>query len=207
MAEDKKVNGVNVDQLFRTIEQIKGRPEIARFQFRATNQWIDGTHNRATVKDFCGALQEDDSRDPLVFEIDEPPVLCGGNLGANPVEYLLVALSGCLTTSLVAHAAARGIEVRKVESRYEGDLDLQGFLGLSEEVPVGYKNIRVYFAIEADLSEEQKEELLKMAQKYSPVFNTIAKPIPVSVHLDRRDREPTAWYGPGHPWPTGRMPD
>jgi len=185
MAEDKKVNGVNVDQLFRTIEQIKGRPEIARFQFRATNQWIDGTHNRATVKDFYGALQEDDSRDPLVFEIDEPPVLCGGNLGANPVEYLLAALSGCLTTSLVAHAAARGIEVRKVESRYEGDLDLQGFLGLSEEVPVGYKNIRVYFAIEADLSEEQKEELLKMAQKYSPVFNTIAKPIPVSVHLDR----------------------
>ena len=140
----------------------------------------------ATIKDFYGALQEDDTRDPLIFELDEPPVLCGKNLGANPVEYLLVALSGCLTTSLVAHAAAKGIEVKKVESRYEGDLDLQGFLGLSDEVPVGYQNIRVYFKIEADLSEAEKEELIKMAQKYSPVFNTITKSAPVSVQLEKK---------------------
>jgi len=137
------------------------------------------------VKDFFGALQEDDSRPAIEFEIDEPPVLCGRNLGPNPVEYLLVALSGCLTTSLVAHAAARGIAIRKVESRYEGDLDLQGFLGLSEQVPVGYKNIRVFFKIDADLSDEQKEELVRMAQKYSPVFNSIAKPVPVDVKLEK----------------------
>ncbi len=186
MAQERKVNGVNVDQLFNTIEQIKENPEIARFRFRARNSWVNGTHNRATVKDFYGALKEDASRDPLDFEIDEPPVLCGRNLGANPVEYLLVALSGCLTTSLMAHAAARGIEVRKVESRYEGELDLQGFLGISEEVPVGYGNIEVYFRIEADVSEDQKEELIRMAQKYSPVFNTIAKPVPVSVQLDKQ---------------------
>jgi uncharacterized OsmC-like protein len=185
MVQEKKVNGVNVDQLFKTIEQVKGNPEIAQFKFRANNIWIDGTHNRATVKDFYGALKEDTSREQLAFEIDEPPVLCGQNLGANPVEYLLVALSGCLTTSLVAHAAARGIEIRKVESRYEGDLDLQGFLGISEEVPVGYKNIRVFFKIDADVSEDQKENLIRMAQKYSPVFNSIAKPVPVSVQLDR----------------------
>jgi len=85
---------------------IKEKPEIARVKFRATNQWIAGTHNRATVKDFYGALKEDSSREPMIFIIDEPPVLCGMNLGANPVEYLLVALSGCLTTSLIAHAAA-----------------------------------------------------------------------------------------------------
>ena len=109
----KHVNGVNVDQLFSTIELIKQKPEIARFKFRATNTWVGGTHNRATVKDFYGALQEDDSRAPLVFDLDEPPVLCGKNLGANPVEYLLVALSGCLTTSLVAHAAARGIAIKE----------------------------------------------------------------------------------------------
>lgn len=137
------------------------------------------------MKDFFGALQEDDSRPAIEFEIDEPPVLCGRNLGPNPVEYLLVALSGCLTTSLVAHAAARGITIRKVESRYEGDLDLQGFLGLSEQVPVGYKNIRVFFKIDADLSDEQKEELVRMAQKYSPVFNSIAKPVPVDVKLEK----------------------
>ncbi|WP_347275098.1 OsmC family protein [Candidatus Kuenenia sp.] len=186
MAQERKVNGVNVDQLFDTIEQIKGNPEIAKFEFRAINTWVDGTHNRANVKDFYGALKEDTSRVQLAFEIDEPPVLCGQNLGANPVEYLLVALSGCLTTSLIAHAAARGIEVKKVESRYEGDLDLRGFLGISEEVPVGYKNIRVYFNIEADVSEDQKEDLIRMAQKYSPVFNSIAKPVPVSVQLDKK---------------------
>lgn len=186
MAQEKLVNGVNVDQLFNTIEQVKENPEIAQFRFRAKNSWVDGTHNRATIKSFYGALQEDDSREPLVFEIDEPPVLCGKNLGANPVEYLLVALSGCLTTSMIAHSAARGIEIKKVESRYEGELDLQGFLGISEDVPVGYKNINIYFKIEADLSEEQKEELLKMAQKYSPVFNSIAKPVPVSVLLDKK---------------------
>ena len=152
MTQEKKVNGVNVDQLVSTIEQVKKNPEIAQFKFRATNAWIDGTHNRATVKDFYGALKEDASRDPLVFELDEPPVLCGQNLGANPVEYLLVALSGCLTTSLIAHSAARGIEIRGVESRYEGDLDLRGFLGLSEDVPVGFQNIRVYFKIDADVS-------------------------------------------------------
>lgn len=186
MTQEKVVNGVNVDQLLSTIEQVKDNPEIAQFRFRAKNSWVDGTHNRATIKSFYGALQEDDTRDPIVFEIDEPPVLCGKNLGANPVEYLLVALSGCLTTSLIAHSAARGIEIKKVESRYEGELDLQGFLGISEEVPVGYKNISIYFRIEADLSEGQKEELLKMAQKYSPVFNSIAKPVPVSVHLDKK---------------------
>ena len=176
---------MNVDQLFSTIEVIKGNPKVAQFKFRATNRWIDGTHNRATVKDFYGALKEDDSRDPLIFEIDEPPVLCGKNLGANPVEYLLVALSGCLTTSLVAHAAARGIAIKGVESRYEGDLDLRGFLGISEEVPVGYQNIRLYFKIDADVSKSQKEELIRMAQKYSPVFNSIAKPVTVSVQLDK----------------------
>ena len=186
LTQEKKVNGVNVDQLFKTIELIKEKPEIARFKFRATNKWVDGTHNRATVKDFYGAGQEDASREPMVFELDEPPVLLGKNLGTNPVEYLLVALSGCLTTSLIAHASAKGIEIKGVESRYEGDLDLRGFLGLSEDVKVGYENIRVYFKIDADVSEEQKEELIRMAQKYSPVFNSIANPVPVSVHLEKK---------------------
>lgn len=185
MAENKMVNGIDVTGLFSTIDAIKGKPDIAKFKFRATNKWINGTHNRATVKDFYGALKEDNSREPMHFDMDEPPVLLGKNEGANPVEYLLAALSGCLTTSMIAHAAARGIEIKGVESRYEGDIDLRGFLGISEDVPVGYQNIRVYFKIDADISEEQKEELIRTAQKYSPVFNTITKSAPVSVHLDR----------------------
>ena len=163
MADEKIINGVNVDNLFNTIEQIKEKPEIAKFKFWATNKWIDGTHNRATVKNFYGAGQEDVSRDPMVFELDEPPVLLGKNLGTNPVEYLLIALSGCLTTSLIAYASAKEIEIKGVESRYEGDLDLRGFLGLSEDVKVGYENIRVYFKIDADISNEQKGELVQLS--------------------------------------------
>jgi uncharacterized OsmC-like protein len=187
MAKEKEkfVNGINVNQLVGTIDNIRENPEIARFKFRATNQWVAGTHNQATVKDFFGALKEDSSRDPMVFEIDEPPVLCGTNLGVNPVEFLLVALSGCLTTSMIAHAAARGIEIRKVESRYEGDLDVRGFLGMSDDVPVPYQKIGVYFKIDADIPEDRKEELVEMAKKYSPVYNSITKPISVSVQLDK----------------------
>ena len=182
--KEKNINGVNIDQLFSTIDLIKENPDIAKFKFRATNKWINGTHCRGTVKDFYGALKEDNSRPPVSYDMDEPPVLLGNNEGRNPVEYLLVALSGCLTTSLIAHGSARGVQINGVKSRYEGDIDLRGFLGLSEDVPVGYREIRVYFKIDADISDEQKEELVQMAQKYSPVFNTIKKSAPVSVHLD-----------------------
>jgi uncharacterized OsmC-like protein len=185
MSEQKTVNGVNVSQLFGTIDLIKKNPEVAKFKFRARNKWMQGTHNRATVNGFYGALKEDTSRDPMIFNLDEPPVLLGKNQGANPVEYLLVALSGCLTTSMIAHAAARGIEIKGVQSRYEGDLDLRGFLGISEDVRVGYQSIRVYFKIDGNLSEQQKEELVRMAQKYSPVFNTITRSAPVSVQLEK----------------------
>lgn len=181
----KVMNGVDVEQLFSTIDLIGETPEVAKFKFRAQNQWMEGTHSRATVKGFYGALREEDSRPPADFELDEPLVLLGKDKGTNPVEYLLVALSGCLTTSMVAHAAAKGIEIKSVQSRYEGDIDLRGFLGLSEEVPVGYQSIRVYFKIEADISDEEKEELIRMAQKYSPVFNTIANPVPVEVALEQ----------------------
>jgi len=184
--EPKLENGINIDQLFATVDLIKQKPDVAEFKFRATNKWINGTHSQATVRDFYGALTEDNSRKPVLFDMDEPPVLLGNNRGTNPVEYLLAALSGCLTTSLVAHASAKGIKIRGVQSRYEGDIDLRGFLGLSEDVPVGYKNIRVYFKIDADVSGQEKEEMVRVAQKYSPVFNTITKSAPVSVEIDKK---------------------
>ncbi len=181
--DEKVLNGVNVDQLFSTVDLIKGNPDIAKFKFRASNEWVNGTHNRGAVKGFYGALKEDDSRPEVSYDMDEPPVLLGHDKGSNPVEYLLTALSGCLTTSLVAHASAKGIELKSVRSRYEGDIDLRGFLGLSQDVPVGFQEIRVYFEIDADISDEQKQELIQMAQKYSPVFNTITRATPVSVKL------------------------
>ncbi|MDI6853072.1 MAG: OsmC family protein [Deltaproteobacteria bacterium] len=179
------INGINTEQLFSTIDLLKEKPELARFKFRVTNKWLGGTHNRATVQDFFGAGKEDTSRSPASYDIDEPPVLLGNNRGSNPVEYLLVALSGCITTSMVAHAAAKKIALKSVESRFEGDLDLRGFLGISQEVPVGYQEIRIYFKIEADIPDEQKEELVRMGEKYSPVANTIKNQTPISVHLEK----------------------
>jgi uncharacterized OsmC-like protein len=185
MAEQKIVNGVNVDQLFDTINGIKDKPDIAKFRFRASNKWVNGGHNRTNIKDFYGAGQEDTSRtEPFVLDADEPPVLLGTDQGANPVEYVLTALAGCLTTSLIYHAAAQGIKIDEVESRFEGDLDLRGFLGMSENVRNGYENIRVTFKIKSDAPKEKLEELVKLAQKRSPVFDIVSNPVPVSVGLE-----------------------
>lgn len=178
------LNGVDVSRLFGTIEAIKAEPGIARFNFRLSNKWIDGGHNHSTIKDFHGAMKDHPHVKPFELVADEPEVLLGLDQGPNPVEYLLTGLAGCLTSSLVYHAAAKGIKLRGVESRLEGDLDLRGFLGLSEDVPVGYGEIRVYFKIDADLSDQEKQELIRMAQTYSPVFNTVSKPTTVKVSIE-----------------------
>ena len=181
----KVVNGVDVGKLFGTIDAIKGDKEIAKFKFRVTNKWINGGHNRAKIMDFYGAKQEWSHGKVFELDEDEHQVLLGEDLGPNPVEYLLTALSGCLTSAMVYHAAAKGITIRGVESRLEGDIDLRGFLGLSPDVKVGYENIRVYFKVDADVSEKEKAELIEMAKKYSPVFNTVFNATPVTVQLDK----------------------
>ncbi len=183
--KQKFVNGVNVDALFGTIDAIKDTPAIADFKFRVDNKWVNGGHNHTTIKDFYGAQEVHVHDEPFELDADEPPLLLGQDKGPNPVEYALKALAACVTTALIYHAAAKGIEIRGVESRLEGDLDLRGFLGISEDVPVGYKEIRVYFKIDADISDEEKEELIRMGQKYSPVFNTISNATPVSAQLDK----------------------
>jgi uncharacterized OsmC-like protein len=181
------VNGVDLDRLVGTIEVIKRAPGIAAFRFRATNRWIQGGHNRSTVQGFYGAGQEDTSReDPFVLDNDEPDVLLGTDQGANPVEHVLHALAGCLTTSMVYHAAARGIRLDEVESRLEGDLDLHGFLGMSEDVRNGYQAVRVAFRVKADATDEQIAELGRLAQARSPVFDIVSNPVPVSVTVERK---------------------
>lgn len=184
MTEQKIINGVNVDQLFGTINAIKDTPGLARFRFRASNRWVNGGHNTTTVKDFYGAGQEDTSRaTSFVMEADEPAVLLGEDNGANPVEYVMAALAGCLTTSLVYHAAAQGITIESVESSYEGELDLHGFLGLSDKVRNGYESLNVTFRIKADAPEEKLRELVELAQRRSPVFDIVSNPVPVTVQL------------------------
>ena len=178
------VNGVNVDELFGTIDAIKKAPVIAKFKFRAENQWIDGGHNRTTLKNFYGTQQDHEHKEPFVLDADEPPLLLGRDLGPNPVEYALTALAACVTTSIVYHAAAKGVTIRSMGSRLEGDIDLQGFLGLKDDVPRGYKEIRMYVNIEADAPPEKLQEIVQLGPTYSPVFDTITRAVPVSVQLE-----------------------
>lgn len=185
-SQPKMINGVDVSKLFGTLEAVKETPCLAAFRFRNKNRWIEGGHNRSTIKGFYGVMEEDTTRtEPFVLDADEPPVLLGTDTGPNPVEYLLAALAGCMTTSIVYHAAAKGIEIEELESRFEGDLDLQGFLGLSKEVRPGYQQIRVTFRIKADAPEEVLDELIAAGPKYSPVFDVVSRGTQVVVDRER----------------------
>ncbi len=178
------VNGFKSEEIIGTVNAIQENPEIAKFKFRVKNKWVTGGHNQATVKDFYGGGQEDTSRKKAwVFDNGEPPILLGHNEGANPVEYLLSALSGCMTTTMALHAAARGIEIDSIESKFEGDLDVQGFLGLNDQVRNGYQQIRVSFKINGDLTDTQKQELLSFTEM-SPVYDVVTNGTRVDVVLD-----------------------
>ena len=136
-------NGVNTDALMQTIQAVKAQPELAKFNFRISNRWLGGSHNRSTVSSFTGTMKEIDHLQKFEMDAGEHPVLLGNDEGANPVEYLLHALAACVTTSTVYHAAGQGIDIESVESTVEGDLDLRGFLGLDPSVRTGYQAIRI----------------------------------------------------------------
>lgn len=179
-------NGLDVKKLMETIKVIKETPNLADFQFRLKNKWIIGGHNRSTIKSFYGAGQEDTTRkEAFVLDADEPQILLGTNKAANPGEYLLHALAACVTSAIVYHASARGIRIEEIESRLEGDINVQGFLGLDENVPKGFRDIRIRFKIKADVPDEQLEELCRLGPTFSPVFDTITRAVNVDVGLDK----------------------
>jgi uncharacterized OsmC-like protein len=181
--EQKIVNGVNVTKLFGTIDAIRSSPIISKFNFRAKGKWIKGGHNQTTINDFYGACQTHSRSQPFVYDEDEPPVLLGEDHGANAGEYALAALSSCLTTTLIYHAAAQGVVIDEVESTLSGDIDLQGYLGMSENVRNGYEKIKVTFKVKSDAPREKIRELVEVAQKRSPIFDIISHPTPVEVSL------------------------
>lgn len=181
----KTVNGVAVDGLFSTIDAVKATPSIAKFRFRIKNQWETGSQNRSTVRAFTGANQELSHPKPFTLQADEPAILLGKDLAANPVEYLLHALASCLTTSMVYHASARGIQIDQIESSFEGDIDLHGFLDLDPNVRKGFQGIRVRFKIRANVPDEQLDEIVQLGTQHSPVFDSLTKGVPVSVSTER----------------------
>lgn len=179
------VNGVDVDRLVATIEHIGADPSLARFQFRAHNEWIDGGHSRSTINGFYGAGQEDTSRTrPFVVDADEPPVLLGKNQAPTTAEYVLHALAACLGGTMVYHAAARGIVLDSLECTIEGDVDLHGFLGLDETVRPGYQQIRVAFKVTGDFDDDQLAELASLT-RFSPVRDIVSNPVPVAIDVAR----------------------
>lgn len=180
-APDTILNGVNVTKLGQTIAAVKQSPEIAKFKFRARNQWDIGGHNVATVDSFYGTSQEWQHKQPFVMHADEPPVLLGEDNGANPVEFVLAGLSGCMTTTLAYHAAGRGLKIEDISSEFEGDIDLQGLLGTNPTVRSGYKEIRVKFKVKGDADEATIQELVRK----SPVFDTLANPVRIKIEVEK----------------------
>ncbi len=181
----KTVNGVDMGQLTETIDAIKENPELAHFEFRAHSEWIDGARSRTEIHEFYGAGEERAPGDgAFVLKGDEPSVLLGDNTAPNAVQTVLHGLAGCLAVGVAYHAAARGIEIESLEFDLEGDLDLRGFLGISDDARPGFEDIRVNYRIKTDAPREKIEELCKHVQETSPVLDIIANPVPVSVTLE-----------------------
>lgn len=175
-----RLNGVDLDILMGTVSAIQAEPELGVSKFRASNTWLSANHNRSTVTGFYAAKQEIAHAQTFTMDADEPAILAGADQGANPVEHLLHALASCLTTSIVAHAAVRGIKIEELESELEGDIDLNGFLGLDSKVPKGFTEIRAMFRVKADPKDMDR---IRRLARFSPVFNTITQGAMVDVDV------------------------
>ncbi len=173
-------NGVNVDQLVETIGAVQQNPELAKFEFRAKNDWIEGGHCVTDIKSFYGVGQEDSTREETFsMACDHPNVLLGKDKAATPPEVVLHALGSCLTAAMTYHAAANGIDIESADSTLKGDIDLHGFLGLNPEIRQGFDGIKMVLNVKSDASAEQLENLAK----FSPVFDMLTNPTPVSIEI------------------------
>jgi uncharacterized OsmC-like protein len=178
-------NGIDTAQVYGTLDALKADPDLARFEFRATNHWIDGTHSRSTIQGFWGAGQEDSSRaTPFVLDASEPPVLFGDNEAPNPAELVLHALAGCLTLTIVNVAAARKVTLTEVSSTLVGVLDARGATGLDDAYRNGFEHVRVAFSVKGDAPREKLEEIVERAKARSVVYDIISNPVRVEVSAE-----------------------
>lgn len=177
-------NGVDTATLFATLDAVKQAPEAARFRFRARNRWVSGTHSRSTIEDFFGVGEERSHVQATTLDVDHPQVLVGADNGPTPVEYVLHGLAGCLTAGLANIAAARGVELTEVTSTVEGDIDLNGILGLDPGVRNGFQEIRVRFEVKGDAAAETLERLVEQSRARSAVFDILTASVPVSIEVE-----------------------
>lgn len=175
-------NGVDTTALFATLDVVKGDPEIAKFQFRAQNTWLKGTHNRTVIHGFYGAKQEMEHRQPTVIEADHPTVLVGADNAPTPVEYLLHAIAACITAGIANIAAARRVNLTEVSSTVEGDIDVLGLLGLDADVRNGYSGLRLTFTMKGD-EPEKLRAVLEQSVRRSAVYDVLTNGVPVSIDV------------------------
>jgi uncharacterized OsmC-like protein len=183
-ASDSTRNGVDTTALFATLDAVKQAPEAARFQFRAHNQWVSGTHNRGTIADYFGVGEERSHERTFVFDADHPAVLVGRDHGPTPTEFVLHALASCLTAGLATIAAARGVTLTEVRSTVTGDIDLNGIFGLNPEVRNGYQQITVRFTIKGDAPAETLRELVEQSRARSAVYDSVTNGVPVAIEVN-----------------------
>ena len=178
-------NGIDVAQVYGTLDAIAADPSLARFEFRVSNRWITGTHSRSTIQGFHGAGQEDASREqPFVVDASEPPVLLGHNEAPNPAELLMHALAGCLTLTIVNVAAARKVVLHEVSSTLTGVLDARGAVGIDDSYRNGFERIEIAFSIRGDASAEKLQEVVERAKSRSVVYDMVTNGVPVAVTAD-----------------------
>src|SRR4026208_2385735 len=183
MAQSPVDNGVNVGALLAAREALKGAPEAAKFKWRATCKWQNGTHSETKLQNFFGLGQEQKHHSECSFDADHPEIFASEDLGATPIEYVLVGLASCLTAGIAAVAQNRGIQLRSVEAKLEGSMDIQGILGIDSDVRNGYDDIKVTFKIDADASKKDIEALVAQSQKRSAVYDLVTNPTNVTVEV------------------------
>jgi uncharacterized OsmC-like protein len=183
MAELSVNNGVNVGALLAAREALKSAPQAAKFTWRASCKWQNGTHSETKIKGFHGLGEEQKHRTEFSFDADHPEIFASEDLGATPIEFVLVGLASCLTAGVAAVAQNRGIQLRSVESKLEGKMDIRGILGIDSDVRNGYDDIKVTFKIDADASKKEIEALIAQSQKRSAVYDVITNPVNVTVEV------------------------
>ena len=183
-AEKQVQNGVNVEALLGAREALTKAPEAARFNWRASCKWVNGTHSQTSVKGFYGLGQEQSHKKEFTFDMDHPEIFASEDKGATPVEMVLTGLAGCLTAGVAAVAQHRKIQLRSVTATIEGGMDIQGILGIDADVRNGFDGIKVRFDIDADATQEELEALVAQSQKRSAVYDIVANPTNVSVKVN-----------------------
>ena len=177
-------NGVNAPALLDARAALTDAPEAARFQWRATCDWVNGTHSKSAVEGFFGLGSDQSHKTEFTFDADHPEIFASEDHGATPVEIVLCGLASCLTAGVASVATNREIQLKSVKATLEGDMDIYGILGIDSDIRNGFSGIKVHYDIDADASDEDIAAIVAQSQKRSAVYDIITNPTNVTVEVN-----------------------